>query len=531
MAQELITPQIPEPFKGLLSNTKVVQNSIFEKTEKKVSFLEGRRGVYLYSPDRSPPSLNNELDISSPNFISLAESFFTVKLKYSVKDARNGAAAADYTHWICHTSPGHSWFKNIRMELNGVEVTQSSKVADRQPVNHVLSLMESSVAQLQYSLSDLYGVQKLDSTKALSDIPLGDYQYGVKRKHAYAFPDNTADGDDFDSTDGDHKVKRLPSVLLTNTETFSNTVQENIVRVVSGNFQFKMRPFIPLFNVDDSWLPPDTQIKIRFDLPQPQLSRYLIISDKGGGPNHIDSVGNVTIELTELDFNYTTYRMRSEYTDQVRLSKQLFYHSWCPRLVQKSITDDAGTIELLRSADISRRMILFISDLKMADEPILGTNNATNSGNRLAMIHANLAQLRVTINDDSLFDSPLTFLWECSQNTDGTYYYDYNKSTYLRAYNLVQEFFGKTYGTEIPITASDFCNNFFMIPINLNLDRNFDNQKIRGNLSIYYQFGSVAHSPVQLPSDQSTSIKVNLICLDQYQFSMDKERGIKWEIV
>ena len=41
MAQKLITPQIPESFKGLLSNGKkykVVQKSILERTEKKVSF-------------------------------------------------------------------------------------------------------------------------------------------------------------------------------------------------------------------------------------------------------------------------------------------------------------------------------------------------------------------------------------------------------------------------------------------------------------------------------------------------------------
>ena len=49
MAQKLITPQIPESFKGLLSNGKVVQNSILERTEKKVSLLEGRQSVTLYS--------------------------------------------------------------------------------------------------------------------------------------------------------------------------------------------------------------------------------------------------------------------------------------------------------------------------------------------------------------------------------------------------------------------------------------------------------------------------------------------------
>ena len=85
MAQKLITPQIPESFKGLLSNGKVVQNSILERTEKKVSLLEGRQSVTLYSKTGTPPSLNHELDISSPNFIALGESYFIVKLKYTVK--------------------------------------------------------------------------------------------------------------------------------------------------------------------------------------------------------------------------------------------------------------------------------------------------------------------------------------------------------------------------------------------------------------------------------------------------------------
>ena len=86
MAQKLVTPQIPESFKGLLSNGKVVQNAILERTEKKVSLLEGRQSVVLYSKSGTPPTLNHELDISSPNFIALGESLFILKLRYSVKD-------------------------------------------------------------------------------------------------------------------------------------------------------------------------------------------------------------------------------------------------------------------------------------------------------------------------------------------------------------------------------------------------------------------------------------------------------------
>ena len=145
-------------------------------------------------------------------------------------------------------------------------------------------------------------------------------------------------------------------------------------------------------------------------------------------------------------------------TQTSSLSKQLYFHTWCPRMVQKSITDDAGTLELLHNADIPRQMVLFFTDLKMNDGPALGTNNAGNSHNPLAMIHANLSQLRVIINDESVFDSPLKFDWECSQNTDGTYFYDYNKSSYLRGYNQLQDFSGRLtvprYPSRPPIIAT-----------------------------------------------------------------------------
>ena len=332
----------------------------------------------------------------------------------------------------------------------------------------------------------------------------------------------------------DYSLKRAPTIPLETFEGYGNTVLENVVRVLSGHFQFKMRPFIPFFNVDDAWLPPRTQVKIKFDLPQTELSRYMIVSDKGGGANNAGSVGPVDIELSQLDFVYPTYRMEKAYVDQVRLPKQLYFHTWCPRLVQKSLTDDAGTLELLHNADIPRKMILFFTDLRLAEDPPLDAK-AVDSSNRLAMVHANLSQLRVSINDESHFDTPLKFRWECTAgeaNNDGaTYYYDYNKSSYLRGYNLVQEFFGKTYGTEIPITAADYCNHYFMIPINLNLDRHVDNEKTRGNLSIDYQFTEVTNSPIKTPSHKDSSIKVNLLCLDQYMYTLDKEKGVKWEVV
>ena len=65
-----------------------------------------------------------------------------------------------------------------------------------------------------------------------------------------------------------------------------------------------MRPFIPFFNVDDAWLPPRTQVKIKFDLPQTELSRYMIVSDKGGGANNAGSVGPVDIELSQVSTGF-----------------------------------------------------------------------------------------------------------------------------------------------------------------------------------------------------------------------------------
>ena len=55
MATILTSAQIPEPFCGLLSPVKVVQDTIEERTENKVSLLEGRAGVTLY-PDNPPLS-------------------------------------------------------------------------------------------------------------------------------------------------------------------------------------------------------------------------------------------------------------------------------------------------------------------------------------------------------------------------------------------------------------------------------------------------------------------------------------------
>ena len=535
MATTLTTSEIPESFKGLLSNVKVVQDAIEETIENMVSLLEGRNRVVLY-PDN--PSLSNGVDISSANnFMALSESYFIVKIRYEVKDnITNAQNRGNYSNWICPTSPAFSWVKNIRVEFNGQEVTQSGQVADMQIVNHILSLLESSIGKLQYTDSDLFGLQKLDPKKALKAVPLQTYSYGTDRRVGWAFETNVAGANaanpDFAA---DHTLKREPTVQLSSTKMFSNTVQENIVRVLSGNFQFKFRPFIPFFNAGDSWLPPGTQVKLRVDLPQGDLSRYMIISNRGGGANNAATVSSARVELKELDFVYPTYRMKKDYGSQVSIAKELYFNTWCPRLIQKQINDDAGSLELLHNAPIPRKMVLFFTDSRLGDAPDLRVDQNTDSSNRLAMIHANLSQLRVIVNEQSLFDHPLKFSWQCSEGESNqagaTYFYDPNKSSYLRGYNLVQEFLGKSYGTEVPVTAEDYCNNWFMIPINLNLDHYTDSAKARGNLSIDYQFSNVANSPIALPSDQNTSIRVNLLCLDQYLYTMSKEKGITWATV
>ena len=101
-----------------------------------MSLLEGRQSVVLYSKNGTQPTLKHELDISSPNFIALGASFFVVKLRYSVKDNLT-VHAGDYKNWECLTLPAFSWFKNIRVEMDGTEVTHSSSVGHANfPAHH-----------------------------------------------------------------------------------------------------------------------------------------------------------------------------------------------------------------------------------------------------------------------------------------------------------------------------------------------------------------------------------------------------------
>ena len=169
MATTLRASQNSEPFRRLLSPVKVVQDVIEERTENKVSLLEGRASVVLYLDN---PSFSNGVDISSANnFMALGESYFIMKLWYAVKDNRNAPNTSNYKLWITPTKPGFSWVKNICVELNGQEVTQSSLVSGMQPVEHILFLMEDSIGKMQYADTDLYELQKLDP-KLLKVLPL-----------------------------------------------------------------------------------------------------------------------------------------------------------------------------------------------------------------------------------------------------------------------------------------------------------------------------------------------------------------------
>ena len=140
------------------------------------------------------------------------------------------------------------------MELDGTEVTQSSKVSDIQIVQHIMSLMDSSIGKLQYSDSDLFCLQKLDPRKSLKRIPLANSEYGAKQRKGYAFETvkNHDSADDAPDFKNDFSLKRAPTILLETFEGYGNTVSENVGRVLSGHFQFKMRPFISFFNVDDA---------------------------------------------------------------------------------------------------------------------------------------------------------------------------------------------------------------------------------------------------------------------------------------
>ena len=68
-------------------------------------------------------------------------------------------------------------------------------------------------------------------------------------------------------------------------------------------------------------------------------------------------------------------------------------------------------------------------------------------------------------------------------------------------------------------------------PVNLNLDPVTDNAKARSNLTIDYQFTAVTNSFIALTSDATTSMKVNLLCLDQYMYTISKEKGLSRSVV
>ena len=122
--------------------------------------------------------------------------------------------------------------------MSGTEVTQSSKVSGMQIVQQVMSLMESSIGKLQYMDSYLYGLQKLDPRKSLKRVPLAANEYGAKRRRCYAFETDAAGPDAGAKPDfaEDFRLKRAPTVALDITAGYLDTVQENVVPVLSGYF-------------------------------------------------------------------------------------------------------------------------------------------------------------------------------------------------------------------------------------------------------------------------------------------------------
>ena len=107
MATTLESAQIPEPISGLLPPVKVVQDAIEERTENKVSLLERGARVTLY-PDNL--TLSNGVNISSANnFMALSESYFIVKMKYSVNDNRTAPTPAKTSTGSLRPAPVSGW--------------------------------------------------------------------------------------------------------------------------------------------------------------------------------------------------------------------------------------------------------------------------------------------------------------------------------------------------------------------------------------------------------------------------------------
>lgn len=124
--------------------------------------------------------------------------------------------------------------------------------------------------------------------------------------------------------------------------------------MLSGNFQFKFRPFIPLFHAGNPWLPSGTHVNIGVDLPRGDLSRYMIISNKGGGADSAKAPGStsISVELLDLDLVYPTNRMKKDFSKQV---STLYFDTWGPRLIQKLLYDYPGTLEFLHNVAIPRQ--------------------------------------------------------------------------------------------------------------------------------------------------------------------------------
>ena len=144
MATSLTASQIPELVPGRHSPVKVVQDAFEEQTENKVSLLKDEVASFSIRTTHRSPTVST---VAQPTTSQL------LAMRYVVNDKRNAPNAGHYKLWITPTSPGFSWGKNIRVELNG-QVTQSSLVSDMQLVQNILSVMESSIGIANHSPSN-----------------------------------------------------------------------------------------------------------------------------------------------------------------------------------------------------------------------------------------------------------------------------------------------------------------------------------------------------------------------------------------
>lgn len=111
------------------------------------------------------------------------------------------------------------------------------------------------------------------------------------------------------------------------------------------------------------------------EIPNADLARYLIISNKGGNAGDGDAIRNIEINVERLDFVYPMYRLRDSYVKQVSMAKELYFLTCCRRLVEVDINYNNGTAIIPQNADIPRCIILFFMDDNVGDQPNLAAGD------------------------------------------------------------------------------------------------------------------------------------------------------------